>query len=73
MAMVYGCRVPLFGQEWEHHILLLLTILCLDWDMIATYNWGSTALALLYRVLCDDCMRTSDNTNLGGCAYLLQI
>jgi hypothetical protein len=22
MAMAYGCRFPLHGQEWEHHILV---------------------------------------------------
>jgi hypothetical protein len=22
MAMAYGCRVPLFGREQEHHILV---------------------------------------------------
>jgi hypothetical protein len=22
MAMAYGCRVPLFGREREHHILV---------------------------------------------------
>jgi hypothetical protein len=22
MAMAYGCRVSLLGQEWEHHILV---------------------------------------------------
>jgi hypothetical protein len=22
MALVYGCRVPLFEQEWEHYILV---------------------------------------------------
>jgi hypothetical protein len=22
MVMTYGCRVPLFGQEREHHILV---------------------------------------------------
>jgi hypothetical protein len=31
---------------------LVLPILCFNWDVIATYNWGSAALAWLYRVLC---------------------
>jgi hypothetical protein len=22
MAMTYGCRFPLHGREWEHHILV---------------------------------------------------
>jgi hypothetical protein len=53
--------------------LLVLPILCLEWDMIATYSWGSAALAWLYHALCNDCSRTGENANLGGCAYLLQI
>jgi len=52
---------------------LLLPILRLEWDMIATYSWGSATLAWLYRALCDACTRKGENANLGGCAFLLQV
>jgi hypothetical protein len=52
---------------------LVLPILHLEWDVIVTYSWGSAALSWLYHALCDGCMRTGENTNLGGCAYLLQV
>jgi hypothetical protein len=52
---------------------LVLLILCLGWDVIAMYNWGSTALAWLYRALCDGYSKTGENMNIGGCVYLLQI
>jgi hypothetical protein len=37
------------------------------------YSWGSTALAWLYRSLCDGVSRSGLSSNLGGYAYLLQI
>jgi hypothetical protein len=47
---------------------LVLLILCFDWDVTATYSWGSAALTWLYRALCDGYTRTGANANLGGCA-----
>jgi hypothetical protein len=52
---------------------LVLPLLYLEWDIIGTYSWRSAALAWLYHVSCDDCSRTDQNTNLGGCTYLLQV
>jgi hypothetical protein len=52
---------------------LVLPLLRLEWDVIGTYIWGSTALTWLYRALCDGCSRMGQNANLGGYAYLLQI
>jgi hypothetical protein len=52
---------------------LVLLLLRLEWDVICTYNWGSAALAWLYRALRDGCSRTGGNANLGGYAYLLQV
>jgi hypothetical protein len=52
---------------------LVLPLLRLEWDIIGMYNWGSAALAWLYRALCDGCFRTDENDNLRGCAYLLQV
>ena len=37
------------------------------------YSWGLATLAWLYRQLCDGCKRSGADSNLGGCAYLLQI
>jgi hypothetical protein len=45
----------------------VLLILRMEWDVIAMYNWGSTALAWLYHALCVGCRRTGDNANLGSC------
>ena len=50
--------LPILGQQWEN---------------IALYSWGSATLAWLYRQLCDACRRVARDSNLGGCAYLLQI
>ncbi|CAL4933146.1 unnamed protein product [Urochloa decumbens] len=44
-----------------------------DWELLRDYSWGSATLAWLYRQLCEACRRTADNSNLGGCALLLQI
>ncbi|CAL5075095.1 unnamed protein product [Urochloa decumbens] len=44
-----------------------------DWELLRDYSWGSAMLAWLYRQLCEACRRTADNSNLGGCALLLQI
>jgi hypothetical protein len=52
---------------------LVLLILCLEWEAIATYSWGFAALAWLYHSLCDGVSRSGPSSNLGGCAYLLQI
>jgi hypothetical protein len=52
---------------------LMVPILSMPWDLIRTYSWGSATLAWLYRALCDACLRTAENSNLGGCAYLLQM
>jgi hypothetical protein len=52
---------------------LVLPLLHLEWDVIGMYSWGSAALVWLYHALCDRCSRIGINTNLGGCAYLLQI
>jgi len=50
--------LPIVGQQWEN---------------IAQYSWGSATLAWMYRQLCDACRRIANDSNLGGCAYLLQI
>jgi hypothetical protein len=52
---------------------LVLLLLWLEWDIIGTYSWGSAALALLYRALCDGYLMIRLNANLRGCTYLLQI
>ena len=50
-----------------------IPILRLPWEEIGSFSWGSAVLAWMYRQLCDGCRRTSDNPNLGGCLYLLQV
>lgn len=80
--------VERFARAWLWHMLagflfpdgsgntvswMWLDILGQDWEAIGTYSWGSGVLAWLYRQMCDACRRSSDNTNLGGCAYLLQV
>jgi hypothetical protein len=52
---------------------LVLPILCLEWDVIAMYSWGSTALFLLYHALCDCYTWIGEYANLRGCTYLLQV
>jgi hypothetical protein len=52
---------------------LVLPILCLEWEAIATYSWESAALAWLYHSLCDGVSRSDLSSNLRGYAYLLQI
>jgi hypothetical protein len=64
----------LFSDRSENTISwLVLPVLRLEWDMIVTYSWGSATLGWLYRVLCDGCSRIGENTNLGGCVFLLQL
>jgi len=52
---------------------MILPILGQQWENIAQYSWGSATLAWMYRQLCDACRRIANDSNLGGCAYLLQI
>lgn len=52
---------------------MVLPILGQVWENIATYSWGSAALAWLYRQLCEACRRTARDSNVGGCTYMLQI
>ena len=52
---------------------MVLPILGQQWENIAQYSWGSATLAWMYRQLCDACRRVGNDSNLGGCAYLLQI
>ena len=52
---------------------MVLPILGQQWENIAQYSWGSATLAWLYRQLCDACRQVASDSNLGGCAYLLQI
>jgi hypothetical protein len=52
---------------------MVLPLLGQDWDNICGYSWGLAVLLWLYRQLCDACMRSEQDTNLGGCAYLQQI
>ena len=52
---------------------MVLPILGQVWDNLGQYSWGSATLAWLYRQLCDGCRRSGADSNLGGCAYLLQI
>jgi hypothetical protein len=59
----------LFSDGSENTISwMVLLLLRLEWDVIDMYSWGSAALAWLYSVMCDDCLRTGQNANLGGCA-----
>jgi hypothetical protein len=77
-----------FTQAWLWHMVagslfsddsrnitswLVSLILCLESEAIATYSWGSAALAWLYCSLCDEVTRSGLSSNLWGCAYLLQI
>jgi hypothetical protein len=52
---------------------MVLPQLSQDWENIAGYSWGSATLAWLYRQLCEACRRAAATSNLGGCAYLLQL
>jgi hypothetical protein len=72
----YGIWLPassFLDGSWNNISWLVLPLLHLEWDVIGTYSWGSTALGWLYRALCDSCSRTGVNANLEGCAYLLQV
>jgi hypothetical protein len=60
--------VQRYARAW-----MMVPLLNLPWDAIGTYSWGSATLAWLYRALCDACTRTGPNSNLAGCAYLLQV
>ncbi|CAO2198854.1 unnamed protein product [Urochloa humidicola] len=51
----------------------VLPILSQQWENIGGYSWGSATLSWLYRQLCEGCKRKGADSNLGGCAYLLQI
>uniref|UniRef100_K3ZZK0 Aminotransferase-like plant mobile domain-containing protein n=1 Tax=Setaria italica TaxID=4555 RepID=K3ZZK0_SETIT len=42
---------------------MVLPILGQVWENIATYSWGSAALAWLYRHLCEACRRTARDSN----------
>jgi hypothetical protein len=63
--MTYSCRVTLFGQELEHHILIGAPTSSLGVGRHRHVQLGSAAMAW--------CSKNSGNTNLRGCAYLLQI
>ena len=52
---------------------MVLPILGQQWENITQYSWGSAGLAWLYQWLCDACRRVGNDSNLGRCAYLLQI
>ena len=52
---------------------MVLPILGQQWENIAQYSWSSATLAWMYRQLCDACRSVGNDSNLGGCAYLLQI
>ena len=80
--------VERYARVWLWHLLggflfpdgsgntiswMVLPILGQQWENIAQYSWGSAALGWLYRQLCDACWRDGNDSNLGGCAYLLQI
>jgi hypothetical protein len=58
--------------SWNTTSWLVLLILRLEWEAIAMYSWGSAVLAWLYRSLYDGIL-SGPSSNLGGCAYLLQI
>jgi hypothetical protein len=73
MALTYGCWVPLFGREWEHHILVGAPDSSLGVGRRIHVQLGSAALSWLYHALCDGCSRTGENANLRGCTYLLQL
>jgi hypothetical protein len=75
MAMADDCRVPLFRHEREHHILVGApdSLLGVGRDSHVQLGGGSAALSWLYRALCNDCMRTCENANLGDCAYPLEV
>lgn len=79
--------VERYARAWLWHMLsgflfpdacgntvswMWLAIIGQDWENLRDYSWGSTTLAWLYRQLCDACLRSGNNANIGGC-YLLQI
>jgi len=81
-------QVERYAKAWLWHLLggflfpdgsgntiswMMLPIIRMDWEEIGTYSWASATLAWLYRALCDACTRVGENSNLGGCAYLLQL
>ena len=80
--------VERYARVWLWHLLsgflfpdasgntvswVILPILGQMWEIIRVYSWGSAVLAWLYRQLCDACRRSGDDSNLGGCVYLLQV
>jgi hypothetical protein len=88
LLIYFNFFVLRYDQEWLWHMVagflfldgsgytiswLVLPLLRLEWDVIVTYNYGSTTLACLYHALCDGCSRIGGNANLRGSTYLLQI
>jgi hypothetical protein len=81
-------QVEQYARAWLWHLLgaflfpdgsgntvsnMWLAILQEDWEQIGQYSWGSEVLAWLYRQLCEASRRSGRRSNLGGCAYLMQI
>jgi hypothetical protein len=64
MAIAYGCRVPLFGREWEHHIMVGVPDSMLGLGRDSHVQLGVATLTWLYHALCDGCTRTGDSANL---------
>jgi hypothetical protein len=73
MAMAYGCRFPLHGREWEHHILVGPPTSSLGVGHHRHVQRGLICTGLV--VPCDVRRLLEDglNANLGGCAYLLHV
>ncbi|CAO2164020.1 unnamed protein product [Urochloa humidicola] len=80
--------VERYARAWLWHMLagflfpdssgntiswMWLDVIGHDWESLRTYSWGLAALSWLYRQLCEACRRTGENSNLGGCALLLQV
>ena len=51
---IYRIGAVLFSDKTSNRVqLLYLTLLHAPWEVISGYSWGSTALAYLYRRLCE--------------------
>ena len=66
---LFGC--VLFPDETGDTVLWMYLPYLTDWDMAGGYSWASGMLGFLYHQLCEVCHRSSQNSSLEGCVYLL--